>query len=98
MDCGLLPPLGNGTISYSPNTALGGVATHSCDEGFIVQGGAERVCLPSGEWEEANIFCLQGLSFYFSMYTCYGCAAMSVLATGRWFLYSDSTALIPIGT
>ena len=79
VDCGLLPPLGNGTISYSPNTALGGVATHSCDVGFIVQGGEERVCLSSGQWEEADIFCLQGTPLHYMYMYCVQC----LLATGR---------------
>ncbi len=60
VDCGVLPPLENGTITYSPGTAVGGVATHSCDEGFIVQGGTERVCQMNGLWEPLIIFCLKG--------------------------------------
>ncbi|XP_064397056.1 sushi, von Willebrand factor type A, EGF and pentraxin domain-containing protein 1-like isoform X3 [Halichondria panicea] len=59
LDCGLLPPLANGTITYTPGTLVGGVAIHECDEGFIVQGGEERVCLEGGEWESAVIFCLK---------------------------------------
>ncbi len=61
VDCGLLLPLANGTITYTPGTLVGGVAIHECDEGFIVQGGEERVCLEGGEWESAVIFCLKGV-------------------------------------
>ena len=50
--CPELPPLVNGTISYTgdtippfdPNTT----ATFSCNEGFVLSSNANRVCLDNG--------------------------------------------------
>lgn len=46
--CDDLPPLGNGTIDYSPDEALREVnttASYSCDPGFEYEGGDEvRTC------------------------------------------------------
>ena len=56
--CRLLPPLTNGTISYSdPTRGVGSVATHSCDSGLFVNGTITRYCQNDGAWNGSASSC-----------------------------------------
>ncbi len=55
VECSALQPIPNGAITYGPDTIadydVGTVATHSCNDGFILGAGSEiRTCLNSGIW------------------------------------------------
>ncbi len=55
VECPALPFIPNGAITYGPDTIapfdVGTVATHSCNDGFILGAGSEiRTCLNSGIW------------------------------------------------
>ena len=71
--CPSLPPLTNGMISYSdPTLDVGndsGVATHSCDTGYTLNGGSTRTCQSNTTWSG-------------SAPTCEGTQLMSVLICG----------------
>ena len=50
----------NGMISYSPDTTPkleGTVATHSCDDGYILSGGINRTCQSDRTWSGGSITC-----------------------------------------
>ena len=52
--------LTNGIISYSPDTTPrleGTVATHSCDDGYILSGGVNRTCQSNGKWNGGSTTC-----------------------------------------
>ncbi len=49
IDCGPLGAPDDGSVDAS-ETTLGGVATYSCDEGFVVAGEPTRTCQPDGTW------------------------------------------------
>ena len=58
--CQDLPVPLNGRINYSPTGApilLDTVASYSCDEGYVISGGTERVCGSSGDWSGEEITC-----------------------------------------
>ena len=58
--CQDLPVPGNGRISYSPVGApllLNTTASYSCDEGYVISGGTERVCGSTGDWSGGEITC-----------------------------------------
>ncbi len=53
VECPALQPIPNGAITYGPDTIapfnVGTVATHTCNQGFILGAGSEiRTCLNSG--------------------------------------------------
>ena len=52
VDCGQLPKLDGGTVSYvNGSTHLGSVARYSCHRSHaLAEGDSERACLASGEW------------------------------------------------
>ncbi len=54
MECRELPPLINGAITYAPDMMadydVDTVATHSCNEGFVLLGFETRECLLGGIW------------------------------------------------
>ena len=59
-DCAHLSVPQNARISYSPVGApiqLNTVATYSCDEGYVISGGTERVCGSTGDWSGEEITC-----------------------------------------
>lgn len=49
IDCGDPGTPTNGTTTVSSTTA-GSVATHTCDDGFILVGERERTCLETASW------------------------------------------------
>ena len=52
--------LTNGMISYSPDTTPrleGIVATHSCNNGYILSGGVNRTCQSDRTWSGGSITC-----------------------------------------
>lgn len=58
--CPDLPAPMNGMVGYNPDTPPrleGTVATYSCDEGYQLSGGAERICQPTRIWGGDNIVC-----------------------------------------
>ncbi|XP_064387691.1 uncharacterized protein LOC135335916 [Halichondria panicea] len=55
VDCPALAPIPNGAIAYDPDTIApfdeGTVATHTCNDGFMLGAGSEtRTCLETGRW------------------------------------------------
>ena len=58
--CDDLPALENGMIEYDEQASPrpeGTVATHSCNEGFSLDGVVERVCLETGQFSETPPTC-----------------------------------------
>ena len=49
VDCGNpgIPVDGGTTVN---STTLDSVAIHNCDDGFLLVGESQRICLESGEW------------------------------------------------
>ncbi len=60
LECPAFPPIPNGVITYDPdmiaNFAVGTVATHTCNEGYLLLGGP-RTCLPGGTWSGLTPVC-----------------------------------------
>ncbi len=64
VECPALPSIPNGAITYGPDTIapfnVDTVATHSCNDGFILGIGSEtRTCLVSGIWSGLIPVCRQ---------------------------------------
>ncbi len=62
MECQALAPIPNGAITYGPDMTagfdVGTMATHSCNDGFILGAGSEiRTCLNSGIWSGLTPVC-----------------------------------------
>ncbi len=61
MECTELPPIINGVITYAPDMMAdyveGTVATHSCNEGFVLLGFETRECLIGGIWSNLAARC-----------------------------------------
>ena len=57
--CRSLPPLTNGTISYSdPTLGVGTVATHNCLPGFALNGSDNtRTCQSDNSWSSETAVC-----------------------------------------
>ena len=56
LDCGLLPGILNGQISFSSVT-LNSVVTYSCERGFNLVGNSQRVCQANGQWSGMEPSC-----------------------------------------
>ena len=56
VDCGDLSAPLNGSLQGSLTT-FPNVVTFSCDEGFIREGSASRMCQANGSWSGMNTFC-----------------------------------------
>ena len=61
-ECSALAPIPNGVITYGPDMIadydVGTVATHTCNEGFILSvGSPARVCLVSRRWSGFTPVC-----------------------------------------
>ncbi len=70
--CHSLPPLSNGTISYSDSTPdEGSVAAHTCEPEFTIVGGSSRVCQSDGTWTGVSITCELGGNIYVQQNYCY---------------------------
>ena len=66
-----LPPLSNGTITYSPTSSAwrkGTTATYSCGNGYVLSGGTVRTCQSDGTWSGETIVCERKRIFF----TCAG--------------------------
>ncbi len=62
--CGDLPPLENGAIVYSSDLsprAVGTVATHTCNPGFLLVGVVDRTCAESTEFTDTPPICQREL-------------------------------------
>ncbi len=62
MECPALAPIPNEAITYDPDTIApfdeGTVATHTCNDGFVLVVGSEtRTCLAGGRWSGLIIVC-----------------------------------------
>ena len=44
------PGIPDNGATTGTNTTFGSVVTHSCDDGFVLVGADERICLESGNW------------------------------------------------
>jgi CUB/sushi domain-containing protein len=55
-DCGSLSVL-NGNVSVPDGTTVGGQATYSCGNGYVLSGAATRTCLPEGVWSGTAATC-----------------------------------------
>ena len=60
--CPDLEPPVNGIISYDPDMTppfrdIGTVATHACEEGFVLLGAGTRECEDGGMWSEIPPTC-----------------------------------------
>ena len=56
MMCPPLPDIDNGVVSWS-GLSPGGVATYTCDPGFILVGDATRICRDDGAWSDEEPTC-----------------------------------------
>ena len=56
-ECGPLDQPCNGHVDFE--TAIGGVATYSCELGYELEGESSRVCLDSGEWDGIAPCCIK---------------------------------------
>ncbi len=54
VECPALQPIPNGAITYGPDTIapfdVGTVATHRCNDGFVLVGSETRTCLFGSRW------------------------------------------------
>ncbi|XP_064476715.1 sushi, von Willebrand factor type A, EGF and pentraxin domain-containing protein 1-like [Ornithodoros turicata] len=55
--CSNLTAPENGSVTFT-TTAVGAVATYTCDEGYVLQGPATRKCSSSGEWLYSAPICI----------------------------------------
>ena len=58
LDCGILPNLTNGFVSYNPDTTFQSVASYTCEVGFSLSVLSERVCNEIGQWSGAEPECV----------------------------------------
>lgn len=56
MNCGDLSDPNNGTVNIS-TPAENGVATYSCNEGFLLLGTMARVCQSNSTWSDETPIC-----------------------------------------
>ena len=56
VDCGDPGIPDNGTTTGT-NTTFGSVVTHTCNDGFVLVGTDERICLESGNWSASLPSC-----------------------------------------
>ncbi len=64
LECPALPPIPNGNITYGPDMMadydVGTVATHTCNDGFMLGAGSEtRECLLGGIWSGFTPVCIR---------------------------------------
>ena len=61
MDCGLLPNITNGMLSYNPQgqdqTLVGATATFTCNTGYTLNGSSMRTCQTGGAWSGSDPTC-----------------------------------------
>ena len=57
VNCGKLPKLNNGKISYSGPTIVGTKAKLSCNGENYIDGPSSRVCKEDGSWSGVRTFC-----------------------------------------
>ncbi len=61
VECPALPLIPNGNITYGPDMtadfAVGTVATHTCNEGYLLLGSETRECLVGGRWSSLTPVC-----------------------------------------
>ena len=61
VDCGLLPNITNGMLSYSAQgqdqTLLGVTVTYTCNTGYTVNGSSMRTCLTDSAWSGSDPTC-----------------------------------------
>ncbi|XP_003387839.1 PREDICTED: sushi, von Willebrand factor type A, EGF and pentraxin domain-containing protein 1-like isoform X2 [Amphimedon queenslandica] len=56
IDCGPLDNINNGHVSFI-STSVGAVASYTCDNGFRLEGEAQRTCQQSGQWSGVEPTC-----------------------------------------
>ena len=57
IDCGSLPDIPNGNVSYSSGTTFGSVAMYSCEPGYMLMGSLNHTCQADGDWSDYVPFC-----------------------------------------
>ena len=61
MDCGLLPNITNGMLSYNPQgqdqTLVDATVTYTCDTGYTLNGNSMRTCQTGGAWSGSDPTC-----------------------------------------
>ena len=79
--CPPLPDIDNGVVDWS-GLSPGGVATYTCDPGFILVGGPTRICRDNGTWSDEEPTCecklLSSLHVYCSS-TCTYCCIIYII-------------------
>lgn len=66
--CPLLPPIGNGQVdSKAGQNLAGSVAYYSCNEGFYLNGRADRTCMPDDSWNGTEPSCEKGQLIFIDM-------------------------------
>ena len=56
VDCGDLPDPNNGQVSLN-GTAVGSIATYTCDAGYNLIGNVQRMCQGNGSWSGDEPVC-----------------------------------------
>ena len=67
--CPELPAIENGMVSWS-GLSPGGVATYTCDDGFILVGDPTRICRDDGTWSGEEPTCERKLLSPLHVYCC----------------------------
>jgi cysteine-rich repeat protein len=58
VDCGVLPPVINGSVSTPNGTTFGAAAAYTCSSGYQRVGDASRSCQADGSWSGAAPVCI----------------------------------------
>ena len=56
----------NGEVTYSDGLSVGSVASYTCNDGYALEGRANRTCLESGRWSDEIPICRCKLHISFS--------------------------------
>ena len=55
--CGSINAPTDGSVSYSNDLLVESIATFTCNEGHVIAGLSQLVCLSSGAWSESSPTC-----------------------------------------
>ena len=65
VDCGSLEALPNGSITLdNGRTTFNSCAVYKCNEGFHLNGSANRMCKSNGQWSGSEPICERNCEFF----------------------------------
>ena len=69
VDCGSLEPPPNGSITLdNDRTTFNSSAVYKCNEGFHLNGSANRMCKSNGQWSGSEPICERNCEFFFEQH------------------------------